>query len=320
MAKKTKSSKPSVPRRRLGRGLGSLISTPVRVETASEPAPVAGGEVWPFQPAPDAAADVVMLDIRQVKPNPRQPRQRFEDSTLQSLADSIKTAGLMQPVVVRPAAAGGYELIAGERRWRAAEIAGLDRIPAVVRTADDQTAAQWSLIENLQREDLNPIERGEAFQQLVDDFGLGHQEIAETVGLERSSVTNHLRLLGLEESIRDAIADGRLTGGHGKALLAITNIEVRSSLASQAVRQCWSVRELERRVRVAERGPASSPSPRQRSIHPHMADLERRLGEHLGTKVHITPGRKKGAGRLTIEFYDLDQFEGLMGRLQFTHD
>ena len=124
----------------------------------------------------------------------------------------------------------------------------------------------------------------------------------------------------MDESIRDAIADGRLTGGHGKSLLSITNIDARKALADQAVRRSWSVRELERRARAADCGPALSNARRQRSIHPHMADLERRLGEHLGTKVHVTPGRKKGAGRLIIEFYDLDQFEGLMERLHFVHD
>jgi ParB family chromosome partitioning protein len=326
MAKEAKPQKSPPARRRLGRGLGSLISNPVRIDAAPDAVPQAARETPASEADGRAAARIIMLDMQAIRPNPRQPRRRFDEASLQTLADSIKTAGLMQPVVVRPVPAGevgdegAYELIAGERRWRAGQVAGLTRIPAVVRAADDRASAQWSLIENLQREDLNPIERGEAFQRLIDDFGLGHQEIAQSVGLDRSSVTNHLRLLSLDESIRDAIADGRLTAGHGKSLLTLTNIDAQKALAFQAMRRAWSVRELERRVRTAQRGPAVSSLHQPRSIHPHMADLERRLGEHLGTKVHVTPGRKKGAGRLIIEFYDLDQFEGLMERLHFVHD
>lgn len=346
MAEQSKRSKSSTSRRRLGRGLGSLITAPVRVDPpVADPAPrmpakkdspvlpetparTGGAEESPVGPEKTAKSgpEVLMLARTDLRPNPHQPRQRFDPEALRKLADSILTAGLMQPLVVRPVPAsdggGGYELIAGERRWRAAEIAGLDHIPAIVQHVDDRTSAEWSLIENLQREDLNPIERGEAFHRLAEEFGLGHQEIALRVGLDRSSVTNHLRLLGLDELCRETIASGQLTAGHGKALLAIANIQDRQSLAAQAMKRQWSVRELERRVRDRQKATSESPAgpPAAASPNPHMADLQRRLGEHLGTRVRIAPGRKKGAGKLIIEFYDLDQFEGLMQQLRFEHD
>ncbi len=246
----------------------------------------------------------------------------------------------MQPVVVRPAtvaadiAAGArFELIAGERRWRAAQLAGLATIPAVVRDVDDRTAAEFSLVENVQREDLNPLERAEAFQRLMREFHLTHAEIAERVGLDRSSISNHLRLLELDEPTKNAVRDGRLTMGHARGLLAITNIARRTALAAEAVRNEWSVRELERQARDLNAGgqgaiegksgePRVAIAARERSELPsplsaHLADLQKRLGEHLGTKVHVHPGRAKGSGKLVIDFYTIDQFEGLLRRMDF---
>ncbi len=359
------------PRRKLGRGLGSLISTPVRVDVpapvppaqspASAPAPVASppaiapGHAHPMKagsPAETPAATIAasqshvatadsssaaatregsaddsgvrLLPIASIHPNPNQPRQHFDEQALQALANSIASSGLMQPIVVRPAndGTGSYQIIAGERRWRAAQIAGLSRLPAVIREVDDQTAAEFALIENLQREDLNPIERAEAFQRLIDEFQLTHQEIAQRVGLDRSSVTNHLRLIELDDSIKSAIQLGQLSLGHAKALLGITNLEQRALLASQAVREGWSVREMERRVRQGAHRPVTLPaSPKPpTAANAHMADLERRLAQHLGTKVHLHPGRTKGTGKLVIEFYSLDQFEGVLRQLGFEND
>jgi ParB family chromosome partitioning protein len=261
-----------------------------------------------------------MIPIADVRPNRHQPRRAFDEESLRGLADSIESAGLMQPIVIRPEPAGGFEIVAGERRWRAAQLLGLPTIPAVVREIDDRTAAEWSLVENLQREDLNPLERSEAFQRLIDEFGLTHQEVADRVGLQRSSVTNHLRLLELDESTQEALRSGRLGMGHGRALLSLTNIQERSRLGQRAAAGGWSVRELERRIRGRQPGGAASPPPAPSPHRAHLEDLQRRLGEHLGTKVRIESGRKKGEGRLIVSFYSLDEFEGLLRRIGFRYE
>lgn len=307
-------------RRRLGRGLDSLISTPVQIEAKPQPAsdqPAATEQAESASLAPNQGGGIQMIPIGQIHANPDQPRKHFDDDALQSLAASIRSAGLMQPVVVRPSSTvvGGFQLVVGERRWRAAQLIGLSPMPAIVQQLDDQTAMAWALIENLQREDLNPIERAEAFRQLIDEHGLTHQELAERVGLNRSSVMNFLRLLELDQSSQDALRAEQLTVGHAKALLAITNITQRRRFAEAAIRQGWSVRTLEQRVgQLSDRSKAVASTSR---VDPHLQDLQRQLGEHLGTKVVITQGKKKGAGRLTIDFYSLDQFDGLMDRLGF---
>ncbi len=313
------------PRRRLGRGLDSLLSMTVPGGGGSKPTPPApsgpsGGGI-----NAEGGSPFRQLEIDRLSPNPRQPRQHFDDVGLEALATSIAADGMMQPVVVRQtpgSADGDYQLVVGERRWRAARLAGLRKIPALVCDVDDQTAAQWSLVENLQREDLNPIERAEAFQRLIDEFGLTHQAIAERVGLDRSSITNHLRLNELDEFTKSAVIAGRLGFGHAKALLGVSDAQRRERLAREAIRQDWSVREVERRVGGVEGvgggqrppGSAEAGAPLARA---HLEDVERRLGEHLGTKVRIQPGRTKGSGKLVIEFFAHDQFEGLLQRLGF---
>jgi len=341
MANDTASTAQSI-RRKLGRGLGSLISAPVRIDVrehgpthaVSAPAAAAiqpAGAVPATAPAERDRLDdrvVQMLPLGEIHPSPRQPRQLFDESALQALASSILTSGVMQPIIVRSTAGtrgspGPYELVAGERRWRAAQIAGLERIPAIVRTLDDRTAAEFSLIENLQREDLNPMERAEAFQRLIDEFGLTHNQVAQRVGLDRSSVTNHLRLNELDAETKAAVRGGGLSLGHAKALLALTNPQARSAIAAQALRQEWSVRELERRVKHLIEG---APAPQAKSTNvptrasANMLDLERRLSEHLGTKVQLHTGRVKGSGKIVIEFYSIDQFEGLLRRIDFDPD
>ena len=350
----------STIRRKLGRGLGSLISTPVRVDVppttlvnppAVQTAKASLSDVSQAKnsaptasvPAPSPGNGLLSLPLSSITTNPRQPRQHFDEAALNALAGSIRVSGVMQPVVVRPAtvAAGiargvKFELIAGERRWRAAQIAGLTNIPAVVRDVDDRTAAEFSLVENVQREDLNPLERAEAFARLASEFHLTQSEIAERVGLDRSSISNHLRLLELDDQTKAAVRDGRLSMGHARGLLALTNNERRAVLAAEALRNEWSVRELERQVRDANAGiaggttGAGSGGPqakvalaaRERSDLPsplsaHLADLQKRLGEHMGTKVHVHPGRAKGSGKLVIDFYTIDQFEGLLRRMDF---
>lgn len=313
-------------RRRLGRGLESLMTTRVPIE---EPGPVVGaGSTAPAGPAPadrdldEPAGRVIRIPLDRIRPGRDQPRQEFAEEALEALAASIRAAGVMQPIVVRPAGDGGpprYEIVVGERRWRAAARIGLTSIPAVVREVDDRTAAEWALIENIQREDLNPIERAEAFRRLTDRHGLTHQELADRVGLNRSSVTNFLRLNELDDWIKEAIRRGRLTPGHAKVLLSVASPEARRTLAELAIRQSWAVRQLEQRVgHLAGPRPAkggSGGAPPGRAGGAQVQGLARRIGEQLGTKVSIVEGRTKGSGRLVIEFYSLDQFDGLVARL-----
>lgn len=330
MPKSTPSSSPaSGARKRLGRGLSSLLNTPVKVDMPDQAAhrstaadvPRAAPSSTPSEvehASDQNGAQLQLVQTSRIEPNQFQPRRSFEQTALEGLAASIREAGMMQPIVVRPGQQEGwYELIAGERRWRAATMLGLSHIPAVVRDVDGQTAAQWALVENLQREDLNAVERAEAFRRLAGEFQLTHQEIADRVGLDRTSVTNHLRLLDLDQEILDLVAAGGLSMGHARALLVITNTRRRRLFALRAAKEAWSVRELERRARSLE-NPQSQTSQQARTGLPaHLQDLQRRLGEHLGCKVDIQPGKKKGAGKLVIEFYSLDEFEGLLDRLQF---
>jgi ParB family chromosome partitioning protein len=267
-----------------------------------------------------ASAGLQDVSVDQIRPNARQPRQDFDPSAIDSLAESIRVAGIMQPIVVRPSVDGTFEIIAGERRWRAARQLGLLTVPAVVRDVDDRTAAEWALIENIQRADLNPIERAAGLRRLIDDFGLTHQELGERVGLDRASVSNLLRLHDLDPFSRDAVRTGRLSQGHAKALLAISRLDLRQTLAAAAMSGEWSVRELERRVRQATEAtssPSVSPDALPIRSSAHLADLERRLSEHLGSRVTIQLGRKRGSGRILIDFFTLDQFDGILSRLGF---
>jgi ParB family chromosome partitioning protein len=333
MPQRTDAKKPAKSRRRLGRGLESLMSSPVSVDISSAPAecerPKSDRDIRSDSSADELGrapgrpleAGVQPIALSTVRPNPNQPRRDFDEAALEGLAQSIRSAGMMQPIVVRPHGPGGYEIVAGERRYRAATMIGLAEIPAIIRDIDDATAAELSLIENIQREDLNPIERAEAFRRLVDEFGLTHQEVAERVALDRTSITNHLRLLELDESTIASLRSGRLSMGHGRALLAITNPDARRTLAEQAASRAWSVRELERRVRSHRDGTQAASASRSAPVRPaHMEDLERRLGEHLGTRVALRSKGKKGAGDLIISFYSLDEFEGLLTRLGFQYE
>ncbi|MCA9291272.1 MAG: ParB/RepB/Spo0J family partition protein [Phycisphaerales bacterium] len=317
-------------RRRLGRGLDSLLNRPVELDAT--PSTTHAHDTTPDgSPAVSAPVDasaavaphddqprLVALPVESLRPNARQPRQTFDPTALDALAASIRAAGVMQPVIVRPADADGrHELVAGERRWRAARLIDLPTIPAIIQNVDDQLAAELALIENLQREDLNPMDRAVAFQRLVDDFGLTHQALADRVGISRAAVTNLMRLTELGEYPAAAVRAGTLTLGHAKVLLQIHDRAAQRQLAEQTMRHDWSVRVLEERVRTLL-DPAPGPSRAARSAPtPHMADLERRLGDHLKTKVHVRAGRKKGSGTLQIEFYDLDHFEGLLERFGF---
>lgn len=325
-----KGGKSAKKKRRLGMGLSGMIGGPVEVKPATpqKPEPSAADHSTASSaptvtehPPGDAEPTLARyINIQSITPNTHQPRQGIPARSLEPLVASIRSSGVMQPIVVRPANSQGvHELVAGERRWRAATAAGLTQIPAVIHDIDDRTAAEWAIIENVQREDLDAIEQADAFQQLQSEFGLTHAEIAEQVGLTRAAVTNQIRLCDLDPDTKTLVREGALSGGHGRSLLAITTPAARLQMAKEAIAGEWSVRELERRVRSSKpASPGGSTSAKPDNNRAHLDDLEQQLAAHLGTKVQISTGRTKGRGRMVIEFYDLDQFDGLLGRMGFT--
>jgi ParB family chromosome partitioning protein len=318
-------------RRRLGRGLSGLISSAVSItlpqdresrDSAVGPGTDPRADV-PRGTTPEATG-IRLIRAADIRPDPRQPRQRFDEAALDALAASIRAAGLMQPIVVRPGVGGGYRIVVGERRWRATRKLGLEHVPAIVRDLDDRAAMEWALIENIQREDLNPMERADAFKGLTEQHGLTHQEVADRVGLDRTSITNLLRLHELDDYCKEAVRNGHVTAAAAKVLLAVGSADARQQLARQLIREGWSVRTLQGRARAflgpksQEAKPAAGGPPAEGDApRLHRKDLERRLSDHLGTRVRIDAGRKKGTGRVIIEYYSLDQFDGLMDRLGF---
>lgn len=311
--------------RKLGKGLSSLVGLnppPVVVappEPASVPTTSPAAATLVVQKPADASgslvlSDVIRLPLNLVEPSPFQPRKSLDEATIAGLAASIKHSGLMQPVIVRRRG-DRYELVAGERRWRAAQVAGLETIPALVRDLSDEQAAEWALVENIQREDLNPMDRAFALKAMSDRFSLTQDELARRVGLERPSVANLLRLTELEPAIADLIAKGTLSQGHGKALLAVPAGEKRERLAKLAAMMHWSVRRMEQEVSAVAKKPAKAEVPDTSPRAAVLRDLERQIGEHLGTKVSILTDRQGKRGRMMIDFYGLDHFEDLLTRL-----
>jgi ParB family transcriptional regulator, chromosome partitioning protein len=263
---------------------------------------------------PDAQEDgeLRQLPIEKLKPGRYQPRAVMDPDRLSELADSIRAQGLIQPIVVRASAGGGYEIIAGERRWRAAQQAGLSNVPCVVREADDRATVAMALIENIQREDLNPLEEAAALQRLIDQFDLTHQQAAEAVGRSRAAVSNLLRLLELPAEIRRLVETGGLEMGHARALLTLP--EARAiALAREASTKGWSVRELEQRARAAARAPGK-PGRKAPRADPDVQRLEQELGEKLGTRVAIQQGRG-GRGKLVLHYHSLDELDGILARI-----
>ena len=278
----------------LGRGLDMLLSSARSQSTDTE--------------------DTVLkrLPVERVRPGQYQPRTRMDADALQELADSIKAQGLVQPIVVRKLNGGEYELIAGERRWRAAQLAGLHDIPAVVRDIPDQAAAAMSLIENIQREDLNALEEAGALRRLIDEFGLTHQQTAEAVGRSRVAVTNLLRLLELQPEVKALLDAGQFVMGHARALLALQGAK-QIEIAKLVAQRQLSVRDTERLIKqVLENTnveiPAFKPSP-------DVVRLEQRLADTLGAKVAIRYNRS-GKGKLVIEYNSLDELDGILEHIQ----
>jgi ParB family transcriptional regulator, chromosome partitioning protein len=267
---------------------------------------------------------VVEMNISFIARNSRQPREKFDDRAIQSLAESIRQHGLLQPVVLRklriPHGGKTHELIAGERRLRAFESLGRTAIPSITRDADEAQSAVFALIENVQREDLNPLERSKALQRLITEFSWTQQQAAEKVGLDRATVANLLRLNDLDPFSAGCVREGRLSQGHAKALLAIDNLPARRVIAEKALHDEWSVRQIEREVQRVKSAsgltsPQAPPPPRRGSAQ--VGDLERRVGLHIGSKVKIKKGRKAGTGTLTIQFFTLDQFDGILQKIGF---
>ena len=304
------------PARRLGRGLASLMTNPAEVP-AEQVSPVATEKTaaGDYTAAQGSAPGIQELPIQRIQANRYQPRQEFDDSSLRELADSLLAAGMVQPVVVRinPDDPDKYELIAGERRWRAAALAGLKTIPAIIRNASDQQSAELALIENLQREDLNPMERAEGLQRMLEKFQLSQSDLATRVGMGRPTVANLLRLNQLPEDVKNLIRNNKLTLGHGKLLLSITNNKQCSQIAAACAAGEWSVRKLREQIDRLEKNESAAPVVETKSAH--ISDLEKQLAASLGTKVVLREGRKKGTGKIVIEFYDLDQFDGLLEQL-----
>jgi ParB family chromosome partitioning protein len=266
----------------------------------------------------DAAASkeaLQTLAIDRLKPGRFQPRTRMDDASLAELADSIREQGVMQPILVRPVEGGKFEIIAGERRWRAAQKAGLREVPALVKNVPDQSALALALVENIQREDLNPIEEAQGLKRLVDEFGITHDAAAKAVGRSRSAVTNMLRLTSLAKPVQEYLYDGKLEMGHARALLGLP-IAQQGGAAARVVEQALSVRETERLVQQLQAPVRRAGRAGTRPRHdPDTARLENELAERLGAPVHIEAGRK-GAGRVVIRYSSLEQLEGILARVK----
>lgn len=292
------------PRPGLGKGLGALIPPELRDS---------GGGHGP-------GAELIEIPVANLEPNPHQPRVHFDEETLNDLAASIAEIGVLQPVLVRRVGEGQYQLIAGERRWRAAQRAGLATVPAIVRLTDDLASMEQALVENLHRQDLTPLEEAAAYQQLIEDFGLTHEALAARVGKSRPSISNALRLLALPAAVQSLIADGRLSAGHAKALLGTPDRAYQEHLARRAVDEGWTVRAVEEAVRQRQGAaspagddppdgvdPGPAPAPVTRLRPPGLLELEELLSDHLSTRVSVSMGTSRG--KIVVEFADLEDLE-----------
>jgi ParB family transcriptional regulator, chromosome partitioning protein len=304
-----------MPRNALGRGLGALIREP-EPQASATPAPgqphSAGAGAAAAAPARETApAGPLQLDIDLIEPSPYQPRTRFREEALDELARSIQSSGIIQPLVVRPIG-NRYQLIAGERRWRAAQRAGLTKVSAIIRQVPDELALEMTLVENIQREDLNAIEAARAFERLMDEFQLTQEAVAERTGKDRATVANAIRLLKLEPTIQDWIEEGKLSAGHGRALLAVADSPLRMRYAQRAARGGLTVRQIERLA--SRRSRTASPAAEihmDANIRAAVEELQR----HLGTKVLLRQKTKMRPGQLVLEYYDDAQLMGIYDRL-----
>ncbi len=277
----------------LGRGLSALIDDAALAE---------------------ASGEIRSLPLHKIEPNPLQPRREFDPEALQTLADSIAAHGLIQPLSVREMPNGYYQIIAGERRWRAARMANLDEVPVLVLDADDRTVMELALVENLQREDLNPMEEATGFQTLMDEYGLTQETIAERVGRSRSAVANSLRLLSLSDELADLVRSGTLSAGHARALLSLKDEKLRRQAAQRIMALQLSVRQAETLCRNLGK-PKQKPFEQPLTVD-YIAECEKSLSRHLGRKVKIVNGKRKG--RFELEFYGPEDLNRLLFALQKT--
>jgi ParB family chromosome partitioning protein len=285
-------------RQALGRGLAALIPSASEASAENIARPASG-------------AGLRLLDIENIRPSSRQPRKHFDDARLDELAETIRNQGILQPLVVRSSDKGGFELIAGERRWRAAQRAGLHQVPAVVRETSESQAFELALVENLQREDLNPIEEAEAFQYMMAEHGHTQESLSSRVGKDRSTVANALRLLKLPPSVRAMVREGRLSMGHARALLGLDDDQAIERLARHAASRRLSVRQVEAMVKREREG---APRPAQPEQSPAARDLVHRLEQALATRVKLVQSSPK-SGRLEIHYASLDELDAVLAKI-----
>lgn len=284
-------------KRGLGRGLDALL----------------GGDGDAESTGAETGGELRILPIQQIEPGKYQPRRHWDETALEELATSIKAHGLIQPVVVRALGKNRYELIAGERRWRAAQRAQLHELPALVKQVSEAAVPAMALIENIQREDLTPLEEADALQRLINDFDLTHQQAADAVGRSRAAVSNLLRLTELPASIKKLLDSGALEMGHARCLLTLSK-STAETLARDAASKGWTVRELEQAARRAQANPRAKPEGRARR-DPNIANLERELGERLAARVELDQGRG-GRGKLVIHYHSSDELEGILAKIR----
>lgn len=291
---------------RLGKGLNAIVGPRkfTTNPTASDTPPAR---------APSERPHLRDIPLDRIRPNQRQPRTRVDEASLTTLAASIRTHGILQPLIVRPVGDAGFELVAGERRWRAARLAGLQSVPAIIRDVTDAESLEAALIENIQREDLGPLERAAAYEQYLETFGVTVDQLALRLAESRSSISNHLRVLKLRVEIRDLIAAGQLGMGQARALAGIADGERQLSLATVAARRNLSVRQVEALSRSEERPaqhvPSAAPSDR------HIAEIERAFSRELGVSVKLFSGKKKNSGRIVIRYGTLEEFDRIAERI-----
>lgn len=296
----------AAPKRKggLGRGLESLFSDVAIHPEEYEKAPKSSGEEGEEN---DVAGEIIFLDINDIKPNANQPRKDFNEEKIEELARSIELHGVIQPIMVRPFGKG-YEIVAGERRWRAARKAGLKKIPAIIRELDEQQNMLIAIIENMQREDLNPIEEAMALEEMIKTYGLTQEEVSKSVGKSRPYITNSLRLLRLPSEVRSMVSSGQLSGGHARAIAGLSTEEEKITAANKVLTLGWSVREIENYAGAAKKKTKKKGAPKKKKED--VLTVESQLKEVLGTKVKIEQGTRKG--RIEIEYYSRDELERLI--------
>jgi ParB family transcriptional regulator, chromosome partitioning protein len=298
-----------MPRNALGRGLGALIREHEGQPTASSPAAATGAAAAPARESVPSGPQQIDIDL--IDPSPYQPRTRFREEALDELARSIAASGIIQPLLVRPLG-NRFQLIAGERRWRAAQRAGLGKVPVILKSVSDELALEMTLVENIQREDLNPIEQARAFDRLMAEFNLTQEAVAERTGKDRTTVANAVRLLKLDPVLQDMIEESKISAGHGRALLAVADAAIRMRLAHRAAHGGLTVRQIERlasrRARVAA---GSKSADADANVRAALEELQR----HLGTRVSLRPRTKLRPGQLILEYYEDAQLMALYDRL-----